>query len=360
MPEQDVTSHIVDSQTMQYASSIWGKEIIAVPAMIMALGIFLLYAGQFFFSHLIGETLSNEIIFVLSCSLGLFTLYFAHRFIHQIIKNRKVVWDYTLDHFTIGTWIAGVNIVGSIFLSIEPLLAKILFAIGITLWIFYMFWLVKMVFRGEMKSANLTGVVFLTTVATQSVVVTFIRVFPLHIADFIYGLISLNVLGIVFYWISFALVWVAPGIIEPLTKWVPQNNITHGALSITMLAAQMIEDNMPGTLPYFHFVIQAAWIAATVFFLLSIYYEIRLIVMHKKPLLKFRMSNYARNFTYGMFFACSYYGYTYQHPSIMKTFLNPTILFVLAVVVLLVNVWEMSNQIFISLFNRSLAKVKVS
>lgn len=335
-----------------YASGVWGSEIIGVPAMFMALGIFLLYAGKYLFEVVFGQNISGTILVVLSLMLFIFAIYVIYLFIVQLIRDRKVLWNYTLNHFRMGTWVAGVNILASVLTPIAISAARLFYGIGCFLWVLYLIWLVKMVFKGDLKGGNVNGTVFLSTVATQSVVVAFMRVWPDHVTDFIYWLITLNVVGIIFYWIAFGLVWVVGGIVGPLVDWMPQNNITHGALSITMLAAQMIEDNMPGTLPYFHYVIQAAWVITAVFFIWFLLYEVYLLVSKKKQLLTFYLGNYARNFTYGMFFACSYYGYTYSHSSVMKDVLNPALLLLLAIVVLGVNVWELTHQISSSLFQR--------
>ena len=328
--------------------------------MVMAFGIFLLYPGQFLLHAAVGVERGESFLRFLSIGLALFAIFVLYRFAAQFVRDRTVLWDLTVDHIRIGTWIAGLNVLASIANRFDSLTASLLMVGGWIVWGGYIVWLLKMTVRRQFAGGDLNGSIFLTTVATQSIVISFVKVWPAGISDYIYLLISINVLGIVFYWISFALVWIASGIVGPIKNWIPQNNITHGALSISMLAAQMIEEHMPGTLPYFHFVIQIAWVTASVFVVSSLVLEIYLVVSETKDLLTFRMTNYARNFTYAMFFACTYYGYTYPQPSVMKTVLNPTLLLTLAGIVLIINVWELSHQLYETWFRRQSTRVAVS
>jgi len=338
---------------LRYVSEEWKGEIVGVPAMFMALGVFLRYPGKYMLEYFLEPALSRSILMTLTVFLTLFAVYVAYRFGAQFRADRRVLWDYSVNHLRIGTWVAGVNIMAVLLFPISPIIAKITHAFGLLLWGSYITWIVRMAVRGELRGGNLSGTVFLTTVATQSVVVVFMTIFGEHVSEFLPWLIMLNVLGIIFYWISFALMWVAGGFVEPLLNWVPQNNITHGALSITMLAAQMIEESMPGSLSYFHLVIQVAWVITSLFFLSSLFYELYLILSRKKQLLGFQLGNYARNFTYSMFFACSFYGYVYSHQSVMKDILNPSTLLAMGFVALFVNLWELTHQSSIVLFRRT-------
>jgi len=333
------------SQARRFASREWREEIIGVPAMFMAFGIFLRYPAPYLLERTVGSESGDRIVAVTAGLLLLFALFVAFRFLTQATREPGVLWSYSSDHFRIGTWVAGSAVLAALIHAQAALLAQALFVLSVILWMMYLRWLIGMAVRERLQGGNLNGTVFLSTVATQSIVIAFMVVFPGHITTFLPWLIILNVFGIALYWISFALVWVAGAFRKPFRQWVPQNNITHGALSITMLSAQMIEESIPGSLPYFHLVIQVAWVATALMVVGSLVYEVWLVAKCKIKLLNFHLGNYARNFTYGMFFACSYYGYRYPHPSIMKSVLNPDLLLVLAFVVLTVNVWELSQQL---------------
>lgn len=324
-----------------------------MPAMFMAFGIFLRYPAPYLLERTVGSESAPRIVTVLAVLLLLFSLFVVLRFLTQAKRDCRVLWDYSPNHFRLGTWVAGFAVLAALMHEQSVLLAQALFALSAILWMMYLSWLTGMAFHEKLQGGNLNGTVFLSTVATQSIVIAFMVVFPAHVADFLPWLIILNVFGIALYWISFALVWVAGGFRRPFRQWVPQNNITHGALSITMLSAQMVEESIPGSLPYFHLVIQVAWVATALMVVGSFVYEVWLVVGRKAPLLNFHLGNYARNFTYGMFFACSYYGYMYPHPSVMKLVLDPALLAILGLVVLAVNVWELGRQLSGVVFRRA-------
>lgn len=312
--------------------------------MVMALGIFLMYPGRYLAESLMDHELARWTLLILTLAICAFGAYVIFRFAAQAVIDRTVLWNHTLDHIRIGTWVAGLNVLAVLFHGLIPLVAQVLHGLAWAVWIGYMIWLVQMTWKKQFVGGGLTGSLFLTTVATQSLIAGFVRVLPDHVSEWIYLLISMNVFGIILYWISFALVWIAGGFVGPVERWIPQNNITHGALSISMLAAQMIEERIPGTLPYFHYVIQLAWVTTTIFLVLALVYETTAVLRRTTDLLTFRMTNYARNFTWGMYFACTYYGYTYAPPSLMKGLLNPAMLTLLAVLVLTMNAWELGRQ----------------
>lgn len=313
--------------------------------MFMAFGILLRFPGPYLLEKTAGVLPAERIVAVLTVLLLVFALFVMIRFVMQAVRDLRVLWDYSANHFRIGTWVAGFAVLAALMHGLVPLIAQILFAVAIMLWVLYLAWLIGMALRERLQGGNLNGTVFLSTVATQSVVIAFMVVFPDQIAGFLPWLIMVNVFGIALYWISFALVWVAGGFRQPFREWVPQNNITHGALSISMLSAQMIEEALPGSLPYFHLVIQVAWVATALMVAGSLAYEVWLVAVRKAPLLEFQLGNYARNFTYGMFFACSFYGFMYPHPSVMKLVLDPSLLAILGLAVLAVNVWELGHQL---------------
>jgi hypothetical protein len=329
----------------RFASRTWQAEIVGAPAMIMALGVFLRYPGMYLFERLMDPADARAVFVAGAYLLSFIAAFILVRFVQQAVLDRSILIGLTDEHFRIGTWVAGLNVLAATLSSVEPVWAEFAHAMAWPMWVLYAGWLVMMTVRRKLDPVRLNGTVFLSTVATQSMVIGFMTVHPGLVSDAIALLIVLNVLGIITYWISFTLTWVAGGLSDPLSGWVPQNNITHGALSITMLAAQMIEESMPGSLPYFHLVIQIAWCATALMVAASVVYELSLIRNRKKDLLRFRLGNYARNFTYAMFFASTYFGYFYSHPSIMKTFFSPSLLTMLALLVAAVNVWESFNQI---------------
>ncbi len=159
------------------------------------------------------------------------------------------------------------------------------------------------------------------------------------------GLLVLNALGIVLYCVFFYLIWIVHGVKAQIANWVPPNNITHGALSISLLAAEMIAVRMVTPSSLLHAAIDVIWVVDALLFMVIVVTELWLVVSGVQPLLSFQVSNFARNFTYGMFFACTYYGYTHIEQSIIQSICSPWMLLVLAGVVFVVNIWEVSRQV---------------
>ena len=63
-------------------------------------------------------------------------------------------------------------------------------------------------------------------------------------------------------------------------------------------------------------------------------------VRGKADLLRLRVSNWARAFTFGMLFACTYYGASTFPETIMAAAASPHVLMALASLVIAVNAWE--------------------
>ena len=213
-----------------------------------------------------------------------------------------------------------------------------------------MIWLMKMVFHTEQRM-KVHGVIFLTTVATQSVVVSTSVIYP-DASQLLRVLLALNIFGVVLYCIHFYMIWIMNGVKYQLENWVPPNNITHGALSITILATELIAINNPD-IPYLKTAISITWIIAACLFLIVFLIELSKLLKTPTAILTFQMPNYARNFTYGMFFACTYVGYMKLPELVMHQVFSGTALLIIAMVVLLVNGWEVGHQIRVTSLARA-------
>lgn len=331
------------SATTRYASAAFGPELVGSPAIVMAIGIFLLSSGRFFFEFLLSAELANDLIQLGAILLGLFSLYLLILFIVQLKKDHTVLWDYTSSSFRIGTWVAGINVLARVLQPLSNIARTVLSVAGGILWLLYMIWVIRATHRTGVRE-SINGTAFLTTVATQSLIFNILDIWSGQTEALIPGLLLLNVAGIALYCVFFYLIWIVRGVKVQIANWVPPNNITHGALSISLLAAEMIAVRMVTPSQFFRSAIDVVWTVDAVFIAVIAVTELGLLLSGAKPLLSFQVSNYARNFTYGMFFACTYYGYTYLNPSVMNSLLSPVMLLVLAGVVLIVNIWEVSHQ----------------
>lgn len=320
------------------------EGLVVSPATVMAIGIFLLFSLEFLLREVLGGEAVRQVLDALRWLLLIWAAYLLALFVDQTIRDKKVLWDYTAGHFAIGTWAAGTNVLAVVVRPLLPELSRVLNGAGWLLWILYMVWLYGMARRPE-RWRNINGAAFLTTVATQSVVVATLGVWPDAPAGLVYALLGVNLLGWLLYGVHFTMVWIVRGFREQIRHWVPQDNITHGALSISILAAEVIAVNIPESPGWLLRAIGAAWVLDCFVFLPIFLAELGWLLTGKKGLLNFRMVNYSRNFTYGMFFACTWFGATRLPGSLMQDVFSRPVLFVLAGTVAVVNIWEVTHQV---------------
>lgn len=318
--------------------------LVAAPAMVMALGIFLLFACRFLLVAALGEDGAEGWLRVLSWGLMAWAAVLVLLFADQMLRDRKVLWDKSMEHFAIGTWVAGTSVLSGVVKLISPRATILISAVAWALWLLYMVWFSGLVRRTDLRG-RINGTAFLTTVATQSLVVGTLRAWPGIDTSVLPALIAMNILGFGFYLVHFYMIWIAVGARRQIESWVPQNNITHGALSITLLAIEQIARSSGAYRSVLGPWIEALWVVTALLLVMLAAVELALLLSGRKDLLQFKMANYSRNFTYGMFFACTFQGAHLLPGSLIAAAASEARLVVLAIVVALVNVWELSHQI---------------
>lgn len=208
-------------------------------AMVMAIGIvtqgvLLNYFGIQFFQHIFGKILS-----ILNLSL-----WFA--FILSLIiasldgRFKDIHYSNRINRFGIGTWVAGTSISGILFYKQFfqwGFISVIIAFINIILWIIYVGVSLKTfieIFRTK-SYRNVHGILLLTTVSTQSIVLLLNTVFK-KFPD-IFNL-SLLVIGFCFYLVCvfFILIRYIKNTWSIELDWNNTNCILHGALSISGIA----------------------------------------------------------------------------------------------------------------------------
>jgi hypothetical protein len=148
-----------------------------------------------------------------------------------------------IDTFSIGTWVAGTSICTILISHQFPdasVIVKGLAAFNSFLWIFFLYLCIRN-FRALFISdqyKKIHGVIFLSAVSTQSLVIMFNNVF--HIDKMAYLNMTLIGIGILFYFIS---VYFLVKKYKTFTQWniaddwANTNCILHGSVSITGLAS---------------------------------------------------------------------------------------------------------------------------
>ncbi|MFD2639472.1 hypothetical protein [Piscibacillus salipiscarius] len=270
-------------------------------AIIMANGIFL-YGGIQAFPYIdqyLGEVLAILLFIAWTgIYLRLTVQFFQKDFLLPFLNN-------PIQSFTIGTWIAGVSVLCNVLLKYFPetlLFLQVMSIINIALWAIFLVTMIKS-FKTLLKEKNssIHGVILLSTVGTQSIVILLENLFT-WVPEIIFE--SLVLLGVLFYIVGVFLLarrylttkWTL------IDDWKNTNCIIHGALSITGLAM------VTGGLMTTGFMI---WFWMSVFVLLVIVEVIEIIRAYKrikklgfiKGVWTYHISQWSRNFTFGMFFA---------------------------------------------------------
>ncbi|MFP7299367.1 hypothetical protein [Neobacillus niacini] len=208
-------------------------------AIVMAIGIvvqgvLLNYFGIQFFQHIFGKILCI-------INLSLWFSFISSFFIASLDgKFKDIHYSNVINRFGIGTWVAGTSISGILFykqFSNWGFIPVIIAFINIILWIIYIAISVRAFIEiSRTKSyQNVHGILLLTTVSTQSIVLLLNTVFK-EISD-IFNL-SLLIIGFCFYLVCvffiFSRYFKHSWSLEK--DWNNTNCILHGALSISGIA----------------------------------------------------------------------------------------------------------------------------
>lgn len=278
-------------------------------AVVMALGIItqgvlLNFFGTRFFNGIVGEGLC-VIIFALWCS---FSFSFLLSYFNK--KFKSVHYSHPINRFGIGTWVAGTSICGILIDKqfIEwSFISQILLFFNIFLWIIYIGGSVRAFYELHQNclAKNVHGILLLTTVSTQSIVLLISTVD--HNAPFTV-VVFLIAFGIGFYLIgTFFIIkrYVTTDSWTIKTDWNNTNCILHGALSITGLACAVSHVLSK------HGVV-LIWVFAAIVFLIIESIEIYRLIDRlkfygiKDGILIYDVSQWSRIFTFGMFYTVTF------------------------------------------------------
>jgi hypothetical protein len=238
---------------------------------------------------------------------------FSFSFFMTLFKKRfrELHYSNPINRFGIGTWVAGTSICTILIAKqfIEwSFIARILAGLNFGLWFIYIVISIRAFF--DLKHKRLTkhvhGILLLTTVSTQSIVLVLSAVFknvPMSIDHFFITL------GLGFYLIcGFIIIkrYIMPADSWSVeTDWNNTNCILHGAMSITGLAC--IKSHSVSE----HEIIGIWIFAATIFMLVESLEVFRLVKRikrfgMKKGVLTYDVSQWSRIFTFGMFFTFTF------------------------------------------------------
>ncbi len=275
-------------------------------AIVMATGIFTAFAFTQlpFYTPLLGRLETLEIFVI--------WLFLAWSYL-QSGKNRHFLMHFVhpLRRFAIGTWVAGTAVLATLVTHTIPQalwFARVLTFIAVVIYLPYVVVFVRgyaQLWRQPLQQ-NANGVILLATVATQSVVIalhaTFGRDFPQNVAtamaafDMVFLPAGLTLIGLNIHALPTRLF---------ATQWKNAYCIIHGALSITGLAL-VVTSEFSGN------VVFGVWqVVLELFILVEIVELIRLFQrVHRfglrRGIFSYKVTQWARNFTFGMFYAFSF------------------------------------------------------
>ncbi|HET7578487.1 MAG TPA: hypothetical protein VFK33_04325 [Bacillales bacterium] len=273
-------------------------------AIIMASGIFISGAFHYF------PELNDAIGRPAALALFLLWLWFMVVYIRGIFykKHRKLHIEDPIQSFAIGTWIAGTSVCGTVLFHRLPELRWIAEGMAIIdagLWLFFFVLCLKNFAKVFSKHlyGRVHGIILLSTVSTQSIVIFYSSLFQAVVPHAFVEVFLL--IGVIFYGIGFGLILKRyfPFRRVGLEKnWTNTNCILHGAMSITGLAG-IISQTIPLEL------VKVIWVWALVWFVIVEGCEIYRAILRVKifglvrGIGTYDVSQWARNFTFGMFFA---------------------------------------------------------
>ncbi len=322
------------------------SEYLPAPGMVMALGIWLLFAGPHLLTRMgLDEATLDQYLGPVSYGLLLLAVVIFATIAVRFARAPQTFLQPTADNFGMGTWAAGANVLAVALAKFahQSELAQAFNILGWVCWAYYIAWFVRRIAGGEMGD-GINGAALLTTVSTQSVVISSLHVWP-WAEGMLPLFLALNFLGLALYVYVFFYMWIVRGVRAQLENWVAPNNITHGALSISVLAQVSLYMAAPERLSFLVWSMSVIWAFVVLFFVAVLTAELRMLLSAERSrVVDYRMVNFARNFTYGMFFACTYAGATQVPESLMAHLVAPAVFVGLAVLVAGINLWEITNQ----------------
>ncbi|WP_022794694.1 hypothetical protein [Marinococcus halotolerans] len=265
-------------------------------AIVMAWGIFLL--GPFAaFSPL--NSWAGVLLTAVTALLGIY-IFISIVYTRVSSGTDKLSNIGDIPFFGIGTWVAGSSVLAQLLLeyaswSLGPV--YVLLVISTVVWIVYISAAaakLAILVRDREKRKQAHGVLLLTTVSTQSLILLYVKMFP---ASFPIGIgAGLLGIGLLFYIASL------PLILQRFWKhWANTNCMVHGALSISGAAAVKLALFPAGLLAGFWILTAAAFIFIES---LEIFRAVKRIGHEGlvTGLGIYAVTQWSRNFTFGMFY----------------------------------------------------------
>ena len=256
--------------------------------------------------------LNTELSRSFAVILFVFFLFIASSYIVDVAQKRafKIHFADYVGCFAVGTWIAGTSVCGIALCQRLPgwkPLVQVLVIGNIGLWLYLVYRAVGnfLHFFSTEAWRKVHGVLFLSTVSTQSLVIVWKAAFGESSG---YRLVApwVILVGVIFYFVSFYLIarrYASEGANVDLDKgWFNTNCITHGAMSITGLASA-VSGVVPSNLTLLIWLWAVSWFVIIEFIEIARAVKRTRIYGFAEGLLVYDPTQWSRNFTFGMLYA---------------------------------------------------------
>ncbi|WP_257349171.1 hypothetical protein [Pseudalkalibacillus decolorationis] len=305
-------------------------------ALIMGLGIISL--GPLYTMHLV-----NEVSIVPFLLAGLW----LQVSIHYLVDGGSVLTVSKTDPnqtFLIGTWVAATSVLGVNILFYYPdvvWVSRIFALIAFVIWVYYIILSIKQLIslKGQFKKvAELHGGILLLTVSTQSVVIVCDWAWSLSIlleTVFLY-------IGVFFYLICLTLLVIRYGKFDwkITADWANTNCIIHGAISITGVAWFNLSGTVSGLFVLYWWVGFALFIIVELIEMFRAVKRVKLLGF-QKGIWVYHPSQWARVFTFGMFYYLTLSVLVLQGQSPVDQWIQKAVIMILGPVILIITILQL-------------------
>ena len=267
---------------------------VASGAIIMAIGIFLLGAIHQF-SYI--EQLFNLLLVILLIVWIIIMILFIRSIFN--VDFLRELWNQPIKSFGLGTWVAATSVMTILTHQHFPNFIGFQFVLYLNCIAWSLFLIFSCLqFKRIIRSRSIKdvhGVILLTTVSTQSIACLLMETTQK-------AYVMILELGIAFYLFSIVLIIIRlTNKNFNLHEWKNTDCIIHGALSITGLAMTLSQAFALQSLLIFWFVVFCLFIIVEIFEIFRGISRIKLYGI-RKAIFTYHVSQWSRNFTFGMFY----------------------------------------------------------
>ncbi len=274
---------------------------------IMSIGIFSAFAATELpgYRPVIGQLLALELL-ILWCLL-------AYSYLGTLRNGqfRKLHFNPFMHRFTLGTWVAGTAVLATLLLAVFPqyrqlgygftLLALLLYIPYVSIFVtgYWQLW-------RHLSKQQATGVILLATVSTQSLVIATHASLQAAMPEWLGpAIIMTDSLILCSGLLPIAWHYSRQPLSQLADNWSNTNCIIHGAVSITGLAAVLTASFTGGYIIILWCLAACLFMSIESLELVRGWQRIRRYGL-RRGILRYDVSQWSRNFTFGMFYAFSF------------------------------------------------------